>query len=528
MDCTMTPPQEQEVSSQKKPLKREYTIPAALQCQIEAIGKPEERIRFCLDQMRAALFEARAPRFKDFWDLKRACLDLFKKVSSSPLRAQMWDEYTELSKEARHVKEILDEESAFAVEQIELALVAIEKDLENYTEILEHMPALFLLEESLFLQPKKEEYQAAQKELSLLSQLATRLTALRKEVLKTEMRIRLKNGLLDRLSKAGDTVFPKRKEKIRSFSSQVVQDMEQFEKESADKDLFVVQQEVKLLQSLMKELMLDSPSFGQVRLLLSRVWDLLKVKKQQERQDSEEKKLLSRQNFALVMDRIKPLAEKCQKEATTLEEASKHGGEILTFMRSLDLSREETGALKDEIQKAKAPLYERQDKEHKEKERVLQEENHKRKLKLDTVLHAIEEVISKVDELSVQEASDKRTSFLRQVMTLGLNSVEKEVFEGVLKRLRDKIIEKKEKRLQNLPPSALQSLEELTGVLEERKEQRAEIKTQLESYKKALASSGLDFQKAMQLKELVENEKERLQKVLEAISSIEEKIAEIE
>ena len=72
------------------------------------------------------------------------------------------------------------------------------------------------------------------------------------------------------------------------------------------------------------------------------------------------------------------------------------------------------------------------------------------------------------------------------------------------------------------------TLENLKTVLKQKKDRRQEIKQQLESYRKSLGGSGLDFEKAMQIQELVEQEKERLEKANAGIQEIEQKIAELE
>ena len=101
---------------------------------LEKLASAEEKIRFCLEFMRGVLGD-KAPRFKDYWEAKRICLPLFKESLPPPVRSQLWAQYIEVSTEARHLKEILDEQSAFAMEQIDLAIQAIEADLAKYSEI---------------------------------------------------------------------------------------------------------------------------------------------------------------------------------------------------------------------------------------------------------------------------------------------------------------------------------------------------------------------------------------------------------
>jgi hypothetical protein len=64
--------------------------------------------------------------------------------------------------------------------------------------------------------------------------------------------------------------------------------------------------------------------------------------------------------------------------------------------------------------------------------------------------------------------------------------------------------------------------------LEQKKQRRQEIKEQVEQYRKAVGSSNLDFEKGMQIRELMDQEKELLEKTNSSIEEIEQKIAEFE
>jgi DnaJ-class molecular chaperone len=74
----------------------------------------------------------------------------------------------------------------------------------------------------------------------------------------------------------------------------------------------------------------------------------------------------------------------------------------------------------------------------------------------------------------------------------------------------------------------LKTLENLRTILSQKKERRQEIKEQLETYRKSLGSSNLDFEKAMLHRELVDQEKERLEKANSGIAEIEQKIDALE
>jgi len=75
--------------------------------------------------MRSALSQAETPRFKDFWECRRQCCFSLRKIFLQK-HVPIVGGYVELSDEARRLKELLDEQAAFAVEQIELAIQSIE------------------------------------------------------------------------------------------------------------------------------------------------------------------------------------------------------------------------------------------------------------------------------------------------------------------------------------------------------------------------------------------------------------------
>ena len=71
---------------------------------------------------------------------------------------------------------------------------------------------------------------------------------------------------------------------------------------------------------------------------------------------------------------------------------------------------------------------------------------------------------------------------------------------------------------------ASSSKEEMLLLLKERKKRREEIKTRLEALRKSKGSSGFDFTRALKTDELIEEEKEKLSKIEEAIDELEERL----
>ena len=501
--------------------------------QIDKLSTGEEKIRACFEYMRGTLSD-KTPRFKDYWEAKKLCLPLFKEALAPHTRTVLWGEYIEISTEARHLKTLLDEQSAFAMEQIDLAIQAVEADLARLSEIVVQSASWELPSGVWSLQDKKEIYSTLQSELQLLNDLAGRINSLRKEVIRTEMRIRFKNKFFERLSKAGDAVFPRRKELISKISAEFLSDMKEFAKKSCSDQalksapIFEIRDEIKNLQMLAKELTLDTQTFNETRMELSKCWDLLKEREKDRKKEMAEKQETFKKNVELVLDKIKPLSERCAAETFSMDEASKQSKEILSFMKTVELSREDIRFLKEELDKAKAPVYERAHKEQQAREKEIEESQRQRLGKIEEFKKRLQETAQQVGEKTIEELQKAKDALHHQLGLLNLTHAERELLEQSLKELRDLIIEKREKAISSLSMEEQNSLQHLNQMLEEWESQKQEIRTQLETYRKALAGSGFDFEKAMRYRELLDSEKARLDKVNEAIEEIENKIDDLE
>jgi hypothetical protein len=299
-----------------------------------------------IDFMRVALSQGETPRFKDFWECRRLCLHLFKENIPAKVRAQLWAEYVELSNEARRLKDLLDEQSAFAVEQIELAIQSLESDLENFALLLSQAPNVEFPQEIVSLKEKRDVYNSIQKELQLLNTLAMRINALRKEIIKTEMRIRIKNKLLERLSVCGDRVFPKRKELIKDISKEFTADVDRFiqtyfqTSEVKELPLHILREEIKFLQLLAKLLTLNTQAFTSTRLKLSECWDQIKSQEKDRKKEAHQKKQVYQQNYDLVLEKINAFAIECRQEMA-INDCTSRAHEISEFMKTVELGRDE-------------------------------------------------------------------------------------------------------------------------------------------------------------------------------------------
>ena len=493
----------------------------------------EGKIRLSIDFMRTALSNSGTPRFKDFWEGRRLCLPLFKENISPKVRSQLWSSYIELSTEAKRLKEILDEQSAFAIEQIELAIQALERDLENYDLILSQSEDAAGFLNSFILEEKGDFYVQLHRELQLLNTLASRVNALRKEVVKTEMRIRIKNKLLERLSLCGDRIFPKRKELIKQVSQEFINDVDKFissyfqDEEFKDVPLYALREEIKQLQSIAKQLTLNTHAFTETRLKLSGCWDKIKNREKERKKETQVKRQAFKQNFDLVMEKIKPFAEACLA-GMAVEECNRQAAEILDFMRTVELGRDEVRMLKDEIHKAKRGPLDKAREVEMERQKKEREVEVQRREKINSLKDELNQALAQAANFEVDALVAKRDELQRQFEEISLAKAEKQIVYRLFKQLKDLIDEKRERSLLMLSEDDLKALEQLKEVLEERKARRQEIKNQLEHYRKLLGGSGFDFEKAMMYREHIEAEKASLEKVNSSIDEIEDKIAEIE
>lgn len=493
----------------------------------------EGKIRLSIDFMREALSNSGTPRFKDFWEGRKMCLPLFKENIAPKVRSQLWSSYIELSTEAKRLKEILDEQSAFAIEQIELAIQALERDLEHYDLSLSQSQESPLAIDSVTLKDKEEFYNQVQRELLLLNILAARVNAMRKEVVKTEMRIRIKNKLLERLSLCGDKIFPRRKELIKKISQEFMDDVDKFvesyfkDEELKDLHLYSLREEIKQLQSIAKILTLNTHAFTETRIKLSNCWDKIKNFEKERKKEAQQKRYEFKQNFDLVMEKIKPFSENCLT-GMSVEECNKQASEILDFMKNLELGREEVRALKEEIHKAKRGPLERAREIELGRQKKEREAETIRRATINALKDELNSLINQAASLDADSMISKRDELHLRFEEIVLARAEKQIVDRLFKQIKDVIDEKKEKALLLLSEDDKKALDQLKSVLEERKLRRQEIKNQLENYRKLLGGSGFDFEKAMMYRELIETEKATLEKINSSIDEIEEKITEIE
>ena len=492
----------------------------------------EKKIRLSLEFMRQTLSQGSSPRFKDFWEVRKLCLSLFKEDMPISIRADLWNSYIELASEAKQLKEIVDQHSAFAVEQIELAIQALEKDVADMNVVLELIADVVISEECFSLQKNREFYATIQRELQLLNALAVKINSLRKELLKTEMRIRIKNKLLERLSLCGNQVFPRRKELIKQISEQFSQDVEYFVysqfREGGMKQLpgYVLREEIKHLQQLAKVLTLNTHVFTETRVKLSTCWDEIKNYEKERKKETQEKKLLFKQGFDLVAEKIQAFTASVNEESS-LQECDRQITEILAFMRTVLLGREEVQTLKEQLYSVKKPILEKAREAEKIHMQKLKEKEKEKKDRLEKLSGDLKSLIQQASELSLEQLTVQNKILEKTFEQNQWKQSEKQMLERLFKQVKDLINDNKEKTLMLLSEDDQKALEQLHIVLFEKKNRRKELKEQLEQYRKLLGGSGLDFEKTIMYRDLMETDKSVLEKINSSIIDIKKKIKKI-
>lgn len=514
-----------------KELNRKQLYEAFL-AELEGLTDPEVKLRHVIDFMVAALATKHgAPYFKGFWDARTIALQLFKDNINPVVRAELWNKYAELSKEARRLKETLDEQSAFAAEQIEIAIKAIENEQENPSAALEVAIEDDLLNQCQTLKEQSDYYEQTQLELHLLNTHASRITALRKELIRIEMRVRQKNKFFQRLSSLGDKTFPRRKDLIKELSQHFVADIDHFveryfSNEDFKESIFFLREEIKILQAIAKYLTLNTQAFTYTRMRLSECWDKLKSCDKERKRQRAQHKALYKENADVLFQKLAEIEQQLQAAALNPEAAHDALDGVFAEVRQTELGRDEIKALRDRIADIRQPLIDQAKAEEQQRIQQLQEKDKLKKLKLQELKNEINATIADLDNYDAVQLSAKRDEFLQKIAEISATKLEKQELERLLKSIREAIVEKKENDVLALSDDDRQAVEQLREVLQQRKERRQEIKKQLELLRKGSGSSGLDFEQAMNFNLQVTTEKERLEKISEGIKEIEDKIAE--
>jgi hypothetical protein len=349
---------------------------------------------------------------------------------------------------------------------------------------------------------------------------------------KTDMRIRNKNKLFQRLSQCGDAIFPRRKELIKQVSERFVEDIEGFKAtyftvgKEPPQFLHVLREEIKGLQLIAKILTLNTQAFTLTREKLSACWDQLKAWDTEKRQAHNEARAHQDLVFVEMREKVEAFAAFCAEE-TAYEVVEKQYQELAQIIRGVELGRMEAKALRDQMDAAKRPHEERKEQSQKEQKEKDRQAEDSRLQTVQAFRAEIQALLDKAIELDADTLQEEKQRLEEKGQEITLSKAEKSLLERLFKQLKDQLLAAKGRKLLSLSDGEQEQYNGLVQLLLEKKERRHEMKAQLEIYRKALGGSSLDFEKSIQYQEFVDQERESLQIIETDIEEIEEKIEEL-
>ena len=480
--------------------------------ELAALSTPDEKLEHVVAFMQTALEGGGGHQFREFWEARRLCLDLFQLPINPTVRVHLWTRYNELCHEAKRVKELFEEQSTFVTEQIEKAIEAIATDFSELESKLSFMPQIEAFMGCKTIAPNLDRYQILQHELDYLNSFATRITSLRKEVVKTDMKHKHKTRLLSRLWALGDAVFPRRKQVIAEVSTLFMEDVNAFIQstfvsELKMHELFSAREEIQHLQGVAKLLTLSTDAFNTTRLRLSECWDSIKtVLTERKKERAEQKESFKKHKDELFgeIDRVKAGIE---EKSLNAAQAHRSLQQISSKMRSLPLAHQDVRLVREHIEEVEGLLSQAEEKkpivqEHKSgrwKELVVQAE------KLSESAEDIATLEVALKNLEHEASGENVTKSERLELDHALSGV-----RGTIERLHEA----------HIVPSL--SEEEIVAELSRLEQMRNDVRAQLETWRKASGGSGCDFSEALRYTELIEDERARLDRIDGLVARLEE------
>lgn len=499
-------------------------------------GSVEEKIVFALEQMESLLKNAdQSSDLKLFWSVRKFCLPLFQQMGDPVQRASLWGRYTELTREGRHLKILQDEEGAFLVGQIELAISCLESDVNDFfvktekEEIAKEDRAALEIQS---LAAHKDFYLSTHADLRWLSSFSSKIINLRKELMNMSMRMRLKSQFFQKLSVLGNKVFPRRKELTEQVSELFAQDVDAFvekyfakaSRESLKKTVFFLRKEIKRLQQAAKYLAISSSVFSSTRLRLSQCWDQLKGLEKEIRQEQSRLAAASAENVKKVQERLDQVEALLQENAE-IQKIRKEIEEISKQIRGLSLVHDDVVLVKGRIQTLLGQIREREAVAEKEKKELQAKAEQARAEAIQALEDEVQRFCESCKEGELLEGSKERCQELKEAVKkmAHLPYSKKVALDNQINAAQRSILQRMEEQMLACP-DAKEKVLNMRQVLEQRMLRRKELKAKLECDKKLLGGSGLDFDRALQYSAMVEEDRRALEELDAAIIELKKQI----
>ncbi|MEI8299980.1 MAG: hypothetical protein WCG10_00005, partial [Chlamydiota bacterium] len=476
----------------EKPLIRRPQLSEALigfKEEFEKQENIEEKLKMVISFMKGTLSQVGTPSFKDFWEAKNMSFPLFKDKINPFVKSELWVEYMNLSTEAKRLKAILEEQSDFIVQQIDLAIQALEADL-SYHE--KSMVELKLPAES---SDKEAFYEQKQHEIQFYATLTSRMKELRKEIIATDMRIRHKNKLLERLSVIGDRFIPKHKELIKIVNQSFISDVTSFMESSfvleegrvktGVSNFYKLKEEIKYFQHLAKKTSLNSQAFATTRVILSQCWEILQT-------CEKEKKEASKAYLEEASSLIRSFSSSFETSpAASQEQVYQKSREVILAIEKYNLAYADLKYLKNELKQAQEEALKPILLQEKEAFNRLHAKEISKKAELELFKQEIHQITSNSHEQSLKDLEMLFEVFDDKVASFKLDLKDEFQMCEMKWTLYENLLLKKEKETHLDDIDNLQNLGYAWELF------REDTRSRLEKYRKSMGSSGFDFEKAM-------------------------------
>ncbi len=508
-------------------------LPAEIVQSFYSEKSAEARLEKVLNFMQKMMSQGNNHHFKEFWEARKFALNIFKEPIHASVRVQLWAKYSDLCREARRLREEFDEQSAFIAEQIEIAIQAVETDLKSIREKSMDSSEIQELTQSSTISQNVQRYTEIQGELNYLNVFAARLTSLKKELIKSEIRLKVKSKLFQHLANVGDMLFPRRKELIQEVSQLFKQDVETFIQNTFVRDmktaeLFEVREEVKCLQHIAKVLTLNTEVFSITRTELSQCWDTIRDVIQDRKKASNEHKSLMRQHKDELLKEIKNTKQSFEDRTLAPADALAAIKGLQIKMRAMTLAHNDIPLLKSELASFENTVYSILNHEKDEaREKAVRYEQEKTR-QVDQIRKNIEALRKKLDEESknteisnthLEEYQAGIETQIQEIEALKLSKSESDSLFSLLNLVKRSLSRLMHQHLVQKAEKAT-SGNEFDEAIQALIAEKTEVKAELELMRKSQGASGNTITRAMQLNEEIKGLKIRLKEIDDTLQSL--------
>lgn len=492
-------------------------LPKEFLSEIDSLGTLEAKVDRTLSFMQELLETGDAHQIRLFWEARRLCLECFYGQIDPLARVSLWSRYSDLCREARGLKEIFEEQSSFLSEQIEKAIDAYEEELATPSESIGKPPSLALSRATAL---HGTEYSSLQHELNYLNGMATKISHLRKELLKAEIKYKQKSRLLERLRHLGDQVFPKRKQRMQEVSTLFTGDVEGFIQstfvdELNVKDLLAVREEIKLLQGMAKLLTLSTDAFTKTRLQLSDCWVNMRSAFKEQKKIFAEQKMACRKHSEELLATIEVLEKALEQKNLTSAEARKQAHQISSTMHTVSLIHHDVRMLRERLQEVYRLIDQLAETETK---LITVHERKHGQLRVKDILDRIG--LLEENKKASPENEETLRLILHDLDGVALTRDERLTVDREVTKIRRAFEAEYEQRALALATLDEKDEEMVSEVVLALEHLCSDMEHVLESWKRARACSGNDFAQAMEYTDLIGEERRHIDRVEQLIERL--------